>query len=473
MKRTLFLSLILLCLWHNPSFSQSESPVYIIPVKGIIDLGLSGFVKRSLKEAGENRASVVILEIDTFGGRVDAAVEICDYLEKATPYTIAFIDGQAWSAGALISLACRRIIMSPGSSIGSAEPRAMGFTGSKNEFTDEKTVSAIRAKFKALAEENKHPVNLAIAMVDKDFEIKQIRIKNEIRLLTADELQRYKSRDIQTIKTVSPKGKLLNLTSAEAKELGLAEEILDNRAAVINYLGVNNRNIVQASPTWSESLVRFLTHPLVSPLLLTLGFLGMLFELKIPGWGLSGSLGLLFLALFFWGHHLVGLASWIELIIFFIGILLLILEIFVIPGFGVAGITGIILILTGIFLSLIKSPFYSPRAQLTQAFYTLSITIIVTFVGVILGWRLLPHTSLWKRIILNSAEMKQEGFQSTTVLENYLGKTGVSLTVLRPTGRAIIDQRTLDVITEGEFIDKNKSVKVIKVEGNKIIVKEV
>ena len=459
-------------------FSQAQRPVYIIPIKGVIDLGLSAFIKRSLQEAEENQASAIILEIDTFGGRVDAAVEICDHLEKVKPIpTVAFIDDHAWSAGALISLACEKIIMSPGSSIGSAEPRAMSFTGGKDELTDEKTISAIRAKFKAIAEENNYPVNLALAVVDKDFEIKQVNIKDKIEILTAEELdqinQEYRPRDIQIIKTISPKDKLLNLTAGEAKEFGLTSEILNNRRAVLDYLGLSQRELIEARVTWSEALVRFLTHPLISPLLLTLGFLGILFELKIPGWGVSGTLGLLFLALFFWGHYLVGLASWTELVIFFLGIMLLLLEIFIVPGFGITGISGIILILAGIFLSLVKNPLSAPKAQLTQAFYTLSFAIIVTFIGIILSWKFLPHTGLWRKIILSSAETKKEGFQSAADLKSYLGKTGKSLSPLRPTGRAVIEQKTLDVITEGEFIDKDKAIKVIKVEGNKIIVKSV
>ncbi|MFH1339509.1 MAG: NfeD family protein [Candidatus Omnitrophota bacterium] len=460
----------------NPSLSKASSKVYIIPVKGVIDLGLSGFIRRSIGEAKDNQADAIILEIDTFGGRVDAAVEISDSLEKIKPIpTVAFVDDHAWSAGALISLACEKIIMSPGSSIGSAEPRAMGFTPGKEELTDEKTISAIRAKFKALAEENNHPVNLALAMVDKDYEIKQVNIRNEIKILTAEELQeakeRYKGKDIQVIKTVSLKGKLLNLTAGEAKEFGLAQVVLNNREGVLNYLGLDKMEVVSTGLTWSETLVRFLTHPLISPLLLSLGFLGLLFELKIPGWGISGTLGLLFLALFFWGHYLVGLAGWTELIILCLGIILLLIEIFVIPGFGIAGISGIVLILTGIFLSLVKQPFSAPKSQLTQAFYTLSFAIIITFVGIILSWKFLPRTGLWKRIILSYAETKKEGFQSAASLESYLGKTGKTLTALRPSGRAVIDEKTLDVITEGEFIAKEEPVKVIRVEGNKIIVK--
>jgi membrane-bound serine protease (ClpP class) len=474
-KSAILLSLLLLI---TPLiFSQpSQDTVYIIPVKGIIDLGLSGFIKRALNEAKENNAKIIILEIDTFGGRADAAVEIADSLEKVKPITtVAFVDDQAWSAGALIALACEKIIMSTGSSIGSAEPRALSFN-TRDELADEKTISAIRAKFKSLAEENNHPLNLALAMVDKDFELKQVKIKDEIKILTSQELEEIKAKskekEIEIIKTINPKGKLLNLTAREAEELGLAEKVLASRGLVLNYLNIKKPEIKEGKPNWSERLVRFLTHPIVSPLLLTLGFLGIFYELQIPGWGLSGTLGMIFLGLFFWGHYLVGLASWTEVIIFFIGILLLLLEILVIPGFGITGISGIVLILLGIYLSLIKHPLGVGKTQITAALSTLSLSIILTFVTVLLTWKFLPKTGLWKRIILDFSETKRAGFQPTASFEQYLGKSGRSLTVLRPTGKVLIEGNTLDVITEGEFIDKDKEIKVVKVEGNKIIVKE-
>ena len=503
MKKILVLLLILSFFAYIPAFLQAQEPnthprnifakldtsalskdsnkVYVIPVEGAIDLGLAAFIKRCLQEAKQENVICVILEINTFGGRVDAAIEICDYLQDIKPITtVAFIDNQAWSAGALISLACERIIISPGSSIGSAEPRTMGLpTVGKDEFTDEKAISAVSAKFKAVAELNDYPVNLALAMVDKDYRINQIRIKNtqEVKIVTAQQLEEleeeFGKKNIQLIKTISPEDKLLNLTAAEAKEFGLSDETLKNRREVIKYLGLGEKEIILGQASWSEILVRFLTHPMISPLLLAFGFLGILFELKIPGWGISGTIGLLCLSLFFWGHYLVGLANWTELIIFFLGILLLLLEILVIPGFGIAGISGIILVLSGIFLSFVKNPLSATSSQLNQAFYSFSFTIIVTFLGIIIAWRYLPHTSLWKRLILNFSETRKQGFDSSASAQSFLGKTGESLTQLRPSGRVMVGGKTLDVITEGEFIEKDKPIKVIKVEGNKITVKEV
>ncbi|TAN61556.1 nodulation protein NfeD [bacterium] len=477
MKKIVSLFIIFLAI-ASVSFSQNQNPVYVIPVKGIIDLGLSSFIKRALSEAKGNNAQAVILEIDTFGGRVDAAVEITDSLEKVKPIpTIAFIDDQAWSAGALISLACEKIIMSEGSSIGSAEPRAIGGFGGKDELTDEKTVSALRAKFKAVAEQNRHPANLALAMVDKDIEVKLVKIKDEIKILTAQELEeiksQYKEREIQVIKTINPKGKLLNLTAKEAKELGIAGEILNNRKEILEYLKLKEAKITELKPTWSEVMVRFITHPMLSPLLLSLGFLGIIFELKIPGWGLSGTLGVLCLALFFWGHYLAGLANWTEILMFATGIILLSLEIFVIPGFGIAGAGGICLIISGVFLALIKHPFHIPRIELTGALYTLGYAGLLTIIAVLAALKFLPKSPLWKNIILSASEKKEAGFRSAPDLDIYLGKSGKTITILRPSGRAVFEEKTLSVLSQGDFIDKDKPVRVVKIEGGELVVEEI
>jgi membrane-bound serine protease (ClpP class) len=469
--------LLAVFLLGNTASSSAAEAVYFIPIKGVIDLGLSAFVKRALTQAKDNNAKVVILEIDTFGGRVDAAVEICDSLEEIKPIpTVAVVDDQAWSAGALISLACDKIIMSPGASVGSAEPRQMGGAG-KDELTDEKAVSAVRAKFKAVAEQNNHPVNLALAMVDKDFEVKQVKVKGEIKILTSQEIDdlktKYGEKEIEVIKTVNPKGKLLNLTAKEAKELGLAEAVLDKRSDILKYLGVKEANTVETTLSWSELLVRFITHPVISPLFLTLGFLGLFFELKIPGWGLSGTLGVIFLSLFFWGHYLAGLANWTEIVIFAVGVVLLALEIFVIPGFGLAGMLGIALIFGGIFLALIRYPLYLPKIQLARAFYTLGYSFILSALGVLLALKFLPASPLWKKIVLLARENKEEGFASAQAMDTYLGKTGKTLTILRPSGRAVFEDRILDVITQGEFIGKDRAVKVTTVQGNKLVVEEI
>ncbi len=462
----------------SPAYGQNQGYVYVIPIKGVIDLGLSGFVKRVTQEAKKENASAVVVEIDTYGGRVDAAGEIVKALGTLKPIkTSALVLGEAWSAGALIALACQEIYMSPGSSIGSAEPRIMG-VGTEEETKDEKTISALRAKFKATAETNSHSIKLAEAFVDKDAELKLVEIKDEILILTPEEIETKKQelpdKDIKVIRTITEKGKLLNLTAEEAKGLYLAKEIVRNRETLFSLLNLKDAAVAEPNLTWSENLVRFLTHPIVSSLLLTLGFLGIIFEIKIPGWGIAGTLGIISLALFFWGHYLIGMANWTEIILFILAIFLIGLEIFVLPGFGIAGISGGILLVASIFLALIKHPFETPRLELLKAFQVVVYSFFATIAVMLVSINLFPRTGLWKRIILQQAETREEGFTTEDLTKaDLIGKIGKSLTALRPAGKAEFSGKILDVVSEGDFIDKDREIKIVNVEGNKIVVKGV
>ncbi|MFH1777314.1 MAG: NfeD family protein [Candidatus Omnitrophota bacterium] len=468
-------SLLAIGLNKNIAAANSAEKIYIIPIKGVIDLGLSSFIKRSVEQAKEDNAAAIIFEIDTFGGRVDAAVDICTYISSSAPIpTYAYITNQAWSAGALISLACKEIYMATGSSIGSAEPRVSSPFG-QQELSDEKTISAIRAKFKSIAEENNHSPNLAQAMVDKDIELKLVKIKGEPFILTPDEVEEKKLRleenDIVIEKNISPKDKLLNLTAQESKTLGLAKDIYPSREELLKHLELSTAEITETSPNWAEIVVRFLTHPILSSLLLMLGMMGLFFELRMPGWGVSGTVGLLCLALFFWGHYLVGLANWFDVLLFAVGIILIMLEIFVIPGFGFAGILGIISIIISLFLALIKHPLHFPTWEISHALYIIAYAFIGAFLIIILTLRFLPQTTFWKKFILAASEKKTAGFKSRDLPnEKYLGKIGKTTTVLRPSGKAIFDKELLDVVTDGEFIEKNTFVVIAKIEKNRIMV---
>lgn len=452
---------------------ETGSTVYVIPIHGVIELGVSGFVERVCREVKANNVDLVILDIDTFGGRVDAATQIVDSLTNLGDIeTVAFVTGDAWSAGALIALSCKIIIMTPGSSIGSAEPRG-GAIG--EELTDEKTVSAIRAKFKAVSERNGHSEKLASAMVDKDIELVLVKIDDKIEILTSEEWQgkdkKYKKK-AKSHTILSPKGKLLNLTANEAKKLGLAKEVLEGRDELLRFLGMQDAEVIDCKLLWSEVLVRFITHPIVSSLLLTIGFLGLIFELKMPGWGLSGTLGLISLALFFWGHYLVGLANWIEIVLFLIGVGLLLIEIFIIPGFGITGGMGIVLILVSLFLALIKHPFHIPRQELIGAFYIIAYAFVMSLVIGIIGLKWLPRSWLWRRLVLVHTEEASKGYTQAG-LERFIGKQGRTVTPLRPSGKIEVDAEFLDVVTEGDFLDKGVLVKVVSVEGNRVIVRKV
>lgn len=362
--------------------------------------------------------------------------------------------------------------MTPGSSIGSAEPKVIGL---EEEIKDEKTISALRAKFKAIAERNGHNIKLAEAFVDKDLELKFVEIEGKKFILTPEELEiknkELGEKSIKVIKTITEKGKLLSLTAEEAREFGLVKEVLPNRKALLNILNLKEAKIVEPKPTWSENLVRFLTHPIVSSFLLTLGFLGIIYELKAPGWGLAGTLGVISLALFFWGHHLVGLANWTEILLFIISIILIGLEIFVIPGFGIIGISGGFLLLISIFLALIKHPLHIPKKELFQAAQILAYSLLVSFIMILASLKFFPRSKFWKRLVLLEEETPEKGYKTFDLTpENLVGKLGKTISPLRPAGKAEFFGKILDVISEGDFIEEGKEIKIIRVEGNKIIV---
>ncbi|MBN1521707.1 MAG: hypothetical protein JW928_04165, partial [Candidatus Aureabacteria bacterium] len=289
------------CFLAGYSFTENAKhyKACVIPVKGMVDKGLSGFIIRSINEASESGCQYAIFEIDTFGGRVDAAVEIRDaILDAPFEKTIAYINKRAISAGALIALSNKSIFMADGGTIGAAQPVQMGGTG-EAQSVGEKYVSYLRKEFKSTAEKNGYPPEIAEAFVDSDVEIEGL----------------------------IEKGKLLTLTSQEARKHKVASDILPDRNAIFEMLYVKPEEVVFYSMNWSEVLVRILTHPVVSSLLLTFGFLGMIFELRMPGFGASGIIGLTCLVLFFLGHYLIGLAQWADVLVFMIGVVLIALEV--------------------------------------------------------------------------------------------------------------------------------------------------
>ncbi|MFM8780613.1 MAG: NfeD family protein, partial [Gemmatimonadota bacterium] len=317
-------SLVSLVSLATTAVAQSAPRVIVIPIEGTIDMGLAPFVKRALAEAEESQADALILDINTFGGRVDAAVVIRDALLASPVRTIAFVNRRAISAGALISLAATEIVMTEGATIGAATPVQLSPTGGEASPVEEKTVSYVRKEFRATAESRGRPLAIAEAMVDRDVEIPGL----------------------------SPKGKLLTLTTNEA----LARQVADRQAntldSLLNGIDLGAAKVVRLSPNWGEGFVRLLTHPVVASLLLSIATLGIIIELRTPGFGVPGGLGILSLILVLAGHYTVELVGWEELILVGLGLTLITLEVFVIPGFGIAGIAGIISTLAGFSLSL-------------------------------------------------------------------------------------------------------------------------
>ena len=266
----------------TPSGMEAQSTVYRVPVTGVVELGLAPYIERSIEEAEVAGVDAVVLDMDTPGGRVDAAERIADAIGDSQVPVYTLVNRRAYSAGALIALATQRIYMRPGSVIGAATP--VDGSGTK---APEKIVSAMRSQMRALAEEQGLDPRVAEAMVDEDVEIEG----------------------------VVEVGKLLTLTTEEAIAVDYAMEVEDLNALLVS-LGESNADVITIESNWAEGIVRFFSNPVVSPFLLTLGFLGLITEIKSPTFGLAGAAGLLSLSLFFGSHLIVGLAGLEDLLIF-------------------------------------------------------------------------------------------------------------------------------------------------------------
>jgi membrane-bound serine protease (ClpP class) len=427
----------------KPLLGQSKAAiVYVAPVEGIIDLGLAPFVDRVLTEATQQGASAVILDINTFGGRVDAAVVIRDLLINAKVMTVAFVNRRAISAGALISLAAEKIVMADASTIGAATPVQIGQPGAPAQPVEEKTVSYVRKEFRATAESRKKPPLIAEAMVDSDVEIPGLIAK----------------------------GKLLTLTTEEAIKHKVADFRADSIEKLLAQLGLENAELRRASPNWAENLVRILTHPITSSLLITIGMLGIILELRTPGFGVPGALGIASLALFFWGHWLVQLAGWEELLLVGSGIFLLALEIFVVPGFGITGILGIAATLGGLSLSLVGAgaTWEFMLKAVGQVVFSLLAALIVSLFTL----KYLPRLPFGRQLILDTELPTGEGFVSAPQSDlTWQGKTGRAVSPLRPAGIADIENQRVDVVSDGEFIETGAPIIVSRVDGNRIVVR--
>lgn len=418
--------------------APAAGSVVRIPVRGTVEHGLAPFIERSLREAEEAGASAVVLEFDTPGGRIDAAQRIVAAISDAELPVYAFVNRNAFSAGAMIALATDRIYMVPGAVIGAATP-----VDGAGEKASEKIVSAMRAEMRALADRHGLDPQVAEAMVDEDIEIDG----------------------------VVEKGKLLTLTTGEAVGLGYAIEVA-SWDALLEGLELADADVVPATINWAESVVRFLTNPMVAPLLLSLGFLGLLFELKTPGFGVGGIVGLTALTLFFGSHFLIGLAGWEAAILLGVGVVLLGIEAFVVPGFGLFGIGGIIGVLAGIYLSMLGR--LATSQDYTRVATMLSITIIVVLVTAWALLRKLPRSGRWARsgILLGEEMSREKGYLSGDVREDLVGSIGKALTDLRPAGTGQFGEERLDVTADGTWIPVGAKIRVIRSEGYRHVVRE-
>lgn len=418
-----FLVMAVLVMLSFNLVSANQDITYVIEIRDSIDGGgLTKYIQRALNEASINNAKGILLLIDTPGGFVDASKDISQIIINTNIPVLAYVEREALSAGVLITISADHIAMAPGSSIGAAEPSP----------AEEKIISAWTSTLRTTADRMGRDGEIAAAMSDANIEIEGL----------------------------VEKGKILTLTANKAVELGFADIIAVTPEEALAHFGMPT-NLVSVTPSFSERIARFVTNPVVAPILLSLGFVGLVTEIFTQGWGVAGTLGLISFALYFGGHMIAGLAGWESIILFIAGIILLTVEVFI-PGFGLPGISGSVAILASIFLA---------SASVEVALRTILIALFGSIILLILIFKYFTKSSLLSKIILFDKEDKELGYVGTRDYGNFIGKRGTTLTPLRPAGSALIEGNRVDVVTEGNFIPVNTTIEVVKVEGTRIVVK--
>jgi len=487
LRRSIFVLLLFFLLLPVWAQDIPTKDAYVIPIEGEIDRALMIFIRRGIQEAERAGAATIIFEIDTFGGRVDSALQIATLIGAVDEIeTIAYVPatpegtGVSWSAGALISFSCDRIYMAPGTSMGAAAPVYQSAEGM--EVAPEKTVSAVRAQMAALAEKNGYPKGVARAMVDMDVELIEVYLDGKLEVSTASDLpdleRRAKDQDLslEKGKVISAQGKLLTLTAGEAERYGVSSATVADIDALYELLGVPSASVGELEPGMPDKIVSVITGAAVTSLLVLVGLAALYMEITSPGFGVPGTVAIIAFLIIFLGGALLGTVGSLEIILFLLGIILLVVEIFLIPGFGVTGISGIILMISALILS--RQEFVIPRVPWQWDIFLRNLRNIgFGFVGslVLLGvlLRIFPRTPGLKRLILESSQETTAGYtvQSLEASAVLAGRRGTAVTALRPAGKADFDGEVLVVETDGEFIEPGSLVEVFEISGNRILVR--
>lgn len=451
-RRPIFLSLIAIGLLGLPKLLsetevETQTRVLWVPLQGTVELGLSPYISRAVKAAEDSAADYLILDVETFGGRVDAAVQIRDALLKANVKTVAWVNKRAISAGALISIACDHIYFSSGGSMGAATPIQAG--GGEAQDAGKKFVSYMRGEMASTAEAKGRDPRVAAAMVMASESIEGLIEKDEV----------------------------LTLTEKSALEFGFSEGTVDTREALFEALGIESPQVEKFAINWAERLVRFLTDPTVAGLLMSLGVLGLILEFQSPGLGLPGLVSVICFGLFFTAKFFVHLAGWEEVMLLFAGILLILIEILVLPGVFVFAIAGLACIILALFLAGVSPqvPLFYELPEVQSHLYSVSLGIILTCVGFLAILYFIGKRSSRFPFVLRESVVAGEGvdLKETESREVLLGKTGTAITDLRPAGKAAIEDRIYAVESTGDFLERGDALTVVRTDHNRILVKRV
>lgn len=420
----------------------SQSKVMVMEIKAEIDPRMNRYVDLALKHAKEIEADYVIIEMDTYGGAVTDAKDIVENILNYKKPVWVFINKDAASAGALISLSCDSIYMAPGSNIGAAT-----VVTAEGAAAPDKYQSYMRSTMRSLAEEKGRDPRIAEGMVDQTIEID----------------------------TISQKGQVITFSTNEAIKYGFCEGKVGSIEEILEKNHIEEYELINFELSGSEKVISIFLNPFISGILILVIIGGIWFELQSPGVGFPILAAGIALVLYFVPYYLNGLAEYWEIIAFFVGIILIMLEIFVIPGFGVAGIAGIILTVGSLVLVMLNNDTFDfSFVPFDKVFIAVSTTVAgllgslaILFIG---GVRL-TNSKIFTRVALTNTMSKSEGYTSNFKKESLVGKKGSTYTVLRPSGKVMIDGELYDAYTRGDYIGKDQSIVVVSDEGTSLKVK--
>lgn len=433
---------LLFCLISSAAIAQ-KSKVMVMEIKEEIDPRMLRYVKLAIQHAEETKADYVIVDMDTYGGVLTDAKEIVDVIMDFKKPIWVFINSDAASAGALISIACDSIYMSPGATIGAATV----VEGAGGEAAPDKYQAYMRGIMRATAEKNGRNPRIAEGMVDERI----------------------------VIDSIKQEGRVITFTTSEALKFGYCEAEVETIEEILKRNNITNYDLDTFSLGTVEKIIAFALNPFISGLLILVIIGGIYFELQTPGIGFPLFAAVTALILYLIPYYLNGLAEYWEIIALFIGVVLIVAEIFVIPGFGVAGIAGITLTVVSLILIMLNNDFFNfefvPLGDIvvatTVAFAGLTGGMVVLFVG---GSRIMKSKA-FQRMALTETQESSKGYTVNTQPEPMAGKTGTAYTVLRPSGKVMIGEQIFDAFTRGDYVEKGESIIVIEREGVTLKVK--
>jgi membrane-bound serine protease (ClpP class) len=466
---------ILIC----PVITWGQTTVYVGSITGDVEPAMAAYVKRLL-EIADKPDAVLILKMDTFGGRVDAALNIVDIMTNVKyAKTVAFVTNKAISAGALITLSCHVLYMKPHTTIGDCAPITYDSDGP--QMLGEKFQSPLRAKFRALAKKNGYPPLLAEAMVSSEKAVYEI-VYNTDDVVYMDQhayndLTDQQKETIKQKKTIVPKDELLTMDDTEAHTLGFSKKSVHHVEDILEDLSLSDQPVINIEETWSEQMVRWIYS--VSSILLLIGMAAMYMELKSPGFGVFGIIGLIVLGIVFFAQYFVGLSDHLELLLIALGIILMGFEIFVFPGFGISGLSAIACIALALIFSfqdfVIPSPNMPWEGQLmmNNSLKVLGSAVIAWVLSIVLFRLILPKTSHFVSGPYLDTNLADAHVTDQSTRRPDIGDMGIAQTLLRPSGKMTVGKELYDVVTQGEFIPQGSEVRVINIKGVRIIVKQI